>query len=194
MRGDVDYFSNVASAGQPLEYLVYFLAQFSGLFSQLNEAAQLKIKHAVSSTDVGRTVGWFAKDNLLAHGVDVGNWIETDSPVFTPKQFDSLLALSDSEEWQERFCSIVSTYYGASTSFDQADSRFQIAIPKYIDLFSKSALIELATKIEANSQCHDRNRSRHNYVVIKNRIEELFGKDFDYEPYSWFSRKLGLKD
>ncbi|WP_201196246.1 hypothetical protein [Pseudomonas fluorescens] len=194
VQGDVDYFSNVASAGQPLDYLVYFLAQFSDLFHQLNEAARLKIKHAVSNTDVGRTVGWFAKDDLSVHGVDVENWIKTDSPIFTPKQFDSLLALADSDEWQERFCSIVSTYYGASSSFDQADSRFQIAIPQYIDLFSKSALIELATKIEANSQCHDRNRSRHDYVVIKNRIEKLYGKDFDYEPFPWFSRKLGLRD
>lgn len=89
---------------------------------------------------------------------------------------------------------IVSTYYGASLSYDQADSRFQVAIPQYINLFNKKAIKYLAGQIEGNSQCHDRSRARHDYAIIKTRIDELFGNEFDYEEYTWFSRKLGLAD
>lgn len=154
----------------------------------------MKIEHYIANDDIGRTVGWFVKENIFKHGDDVQDWIKKDKPVFTPDQFDYVLKLSDSEEWQEKFCMIVSTYYGVSSNYDQADSRFQVAIPQYIKLFNKEAIKYLAGQIENNSQCHDRSRARHDYEVIKFRIDELFGSEFDYSGYYWFGRKLGLAD
>lgn len=194
IKGDVDFFSNVASTGSPLQYLIFFLSDNHELFPALSAGARLKIEHYIANDDIGKTVGWFIKENIFKHGDDVQEWIKKDKPVFVPNQFDYVLQLSDSDEWQEKFCMIVSTYYGASLSFDQADSRFQVAIPQYINLFNKKAIKYLAGQIEGNSQCHDRSRARHDYAIIKTRIDELFGNEFDYEEYTWFSRKLGLAD
>lgn len=195
IQGDVDFYSNIANSGDPLQYLTFFLSQNSDIYPLLNEAARLKIDHCIADDEVGKTVGWFVKDSLGSHADDIENWIKSDvRPVFTPAQFETILEISDSEEWQERFCSIVSTYYGSSRSFDQADSRFQVAIPKFIKLFNREAIRDLAAKIEGNGQCHDRGRARHDYTVIKERIDELFGETFNYQDYFWFSRKLGLDD
>ncbi len=194
IQGDVDFFSNLASAGTPLQYVVFFLSSNHELFPALSEAARLKIEHYIVNDEIGKTVGWFVKENIFKHGDDVQEWIRKDKPILTPDQFDYILKLSDSEEWQEKFCMIVSTYYGVSSSYDQANSRFQVAIPQYIKLFNKKAIKYLAEQIESNSQCHDRSRARHDYAVIKFRIDELFGGEFDYSDYYWFGGKLGLAD
>jgi hypothetical protein len=195
IQGDIDFYSNAANSGEPILYLTFFLSKNHELFPILNEAAQLKVEHCIVDNDVGKTVGWFVKESLEKHLEDIEEWIKSDkTPVFTPSQFDILLQISDSEEWQEKFCNVVSTYYGSSTSFDQADSRFQVAIPKFIKLFNTDAIKDLAQKIENNGQCHDRGRARHDYTIIKERIDELFGDTFSYQDYIWFSRKLGLDD
>ncbi len=195
IQGDVDFYSNIANLGEPLHYLAFFLSKNSDIYPLLNEAARIKIEHCIEKDPIGRTVGWFVKDSLEKHAEDIESWIESDErPIFTPDQFEFILELSDSEEWQERFCNIVSTYYGSSTSFDQADSRFQVAIPKFIKLFNKSAIEYLAQKINSNDQCSYRTRARQDYTVINERIVTLFDKDFNYEDYPDFSRKLGLND
>lgn len=195
IQGDIDFYSNIANTGEPLQYLTFFLSQNSDVYPLLNDAARLKVDHCIEDDAVGKTVGWFVKDDLDKHAEDIEDWIKSDErPVFTPDQFETILKISDSEEWQERFCAIVSTYYGSSRSYDQADSRFQVAIPKFIKLFNKQALIDLAQKIENNGQCHDRGRARHDYTIIKERIDNVFGDTFKYDDYVWFSRKLGLDD
>ncbi|MFJ4497350.1 hypothetical protein [Pseudomonas atacamensis] len=194
IQGDVDFYSNVASAGTALQYLLFFLAENHELFPALSVAARLKVEHYIENDPIGKTVGWFIKESIFAHGDDLQVWIKNDRPVFTPSQFDYILQLSDSDEWQEKFCMIAATYYGVSTSYDQADSRFQVAIPQYIKLFNQEAIKYLAAQIEQNSQCHDRGNARHDYAIIKTRIDELFGEEFDYTDYYWFSRKLGLAD
>ncbi|MDK9784810.1 hypothetical protein KIT90_25835 [Vibrio sp. B172a] len=191
ISGDRDYFSNIASSGKPLLFLVYFLSKNSNLYPLLSEDAQLKIKHCIENESMGKTIGWFIKDSLSQHADDILQWIlSTEHPNFTQEQFDLLMVISDSEEWQEKVCNILASYYGASYSYDQADSRFQLSIAPYIDLFNKDAITYLAQKIESNSQCHDRGRSRGDYVIIKKRIDELFGDTFDYSEYTWFSRKI----
>ena len=195
IQGDIDFYSNIANSGEPLQYLAFFLSKNSDIYPLLHEAARIKIEHCIEEDPIGRTVGWFIKDNLEKHAEDIESWIESDEcPVFTPDQFEFILEISDSAEWQERFCKIISTYYGCSRSYDQADSRFQVAIPKFIKLFNKDAIKNLAQKIDNNGQCHDRSRARHDYAIIKERIMELFDEEFKYQDYQWFSRKLGLND
>ncbi|MBB1387687.1 hypothetical protein H5119_19535 [Pseudoalteromonas sp. SG45-5] len=195
INGDKDFYSNIAAAGLPLSYVTYFLSKYPEIYPLLNEDARLKIQHCISTDDVGKTIGWFTKTNLSTHASDIEAWVKGDDhPTFTPGQFDALLSLSDSDEWQEKFCKITSSYYGCSYNYDQADSRFQSAIPKYIKLFNQAALLFLANQIEKNSQCHDRSRARHDYTVIKEQIDLIYDNDFPYQDYTWFSRKLGLDD
>ncbi|UUC20560.1 hypothetical protein NOV18_08785 [Pseudomonas asiatica] len=194
VKGDVDFYSNISSSEIPLQYLTFFLSNYPDLYPVLNEAARIKIEHCIAKDDIGKIVGWFVKDSVFKHADDLIEQIKNHNLVLSPEQFDYVLGISDSDEWQEKFCNVAATYYGVSKDFNQADSRFQVAIPQYIKLFNKDAIIYLADKIEKNNQCHDRNKARHDYVVIKKRIDELFGDGFDYTPYYWFSRKLGLAD
>lgn len=189
--GDKDYYGNVASSGNPLSFLVYYISENTSVYSLLSEDARMKIDHCIKTDDVGKTMGWFVKESLLQHGEDVKAWvIGEDHPDFTNRQFDALLNLSDSDEWQELFCSIVIGYYTSSLSYSQADKRFQVAIPKYIALFGRNELISLAENIENNSQCWARNRAEEDYEVIMGRITEVFGQDFDFENTPRFKKRV----
>jgi hypothetical protein len=191
ISGDKDYYSNIAATGMPLAFLVFYLSKNPNLYSLLNEDARLKITHSIECDAIAKTMGWFIKDSLATHAQDITTWIKSvEHPSFTTDQFDALLQISDSEEWQEQFCNIVSTYYRVSYNFDQADSRFQVAFPKYIELFNKNALIHLASLIEENDQCYARGRSRQDYEIIKSRIDSLFGDTFDYSAVESFQRKV----
>jgi hypothetical protein len=189
--GDKDYYSNIAPSGMPLAFLVFYLSKNPSLYPLLNEDARLKINHSIENDPIGKTMGWFIKDNLATHARDVIGWIKSvERPNFTSDQLDALLQISDSEEWQEYFCTIISTYYRFSINYDQADARFQVAIPKYIDLFNKESLIRLSKLIEENDQCYGRGRARQDYEIIRTRIEKLFGNDFDYSEVESFKKRI----
>jgi len=191
INGDSDYYSNIAALGMPLSFLVYYLAKNPQIYPILSDDARMKVDHGINTTNVGKTMGWFIKDNLDTHRKDIKAWISSDDqPTLTQDQLDALLAISDTDEWQSMFCDIATTYYCSSNSFDQADNRFEVAIPKYISLFSNESLINLARKIDDNGQCYARGQARTDYVVIKDRIDELFGNEFDYENVQSFHRKV----
>ncbi|MTJ02660.1 hypothetical protein [Idiomarina piscisalsi] len=191
VEGDNDYYSNISSTGNPLSYLVFYLSKNPQIYPLLSADARLKVDYCIDTDDVGKTMGWFKKEDLDTHGNDVEEWIRSgEHPTFTTSQFDALLEIADTEEWQERFCRIVTAYYSVSYSFDQADTRFQLSIPKYINLFDRDSLVHLVEQIEANGQCYGRGRAREDYEVIKSRIDEVFGDDFDYENVPSFWRQV----
>jgi len=195
VEGDNDYYSNVSSTGNPLSYLVFYLSKNPQIYPLLSDDARLKVDHCIETDDVGKTMGWFKKEDLDTHGNDIEEWIRSDEhPTFTTSQFDALLEIADTEEWQKRFCRVVTAYYTVSYSYDQADTRFQISIPKYINLFDGDSLVHLAQEIESNGQCYARGRAREDYEVIKNRIDEVFGNDFDYENVPSFRRKVATAE
>jgi len=70
INGDKDYFSNIASNGVPLAFLIYFLAMNRDWYDLLNEDAKLKISHSIETDLVGKVMGWFIKDSLDAHADD----------------------------------------------------------------------------------------------------------------------------
>jgi hypothetical protein len=169
------------------------LSDYAELYQLFNEDGQLKVKHCIENDDIGKTVGWFVKPSLDDHAKDIENWISGDqAPSFTIDQFTALLEISDSDEWQSSFCRIVSLYYGKSSSYIQADARYQESVPNFIKFFDRDSLIYLAEKIESNSQCHDRYKARSDYVCIKKQIDEKFVEEFEYENYKWFTKKLDL--
>lgn len=133
ISGDKDYYSNIAPTGSPLAFLVFYLSKNPSFYPLLNKDAQLKINHSIESDPIGKTCGWFVKNSLATHAEDIINWIKSDVRLnFTSDQLDTLLQISDTEEWQEHFCTIISTYYRFSKNYDQADARFQVAIPNPI--------------------------------------------------------------
>lgn len=187
IAGDKDYFSNIAPSGNPLAYLVFFIASNPSIYDLFNEDAKLKIQHCIDTDKVGKTMGWFIKTNFEKHFDDLQKWVTgPEHPVFSEGQLDVLLSISDTDEWQECFCKLISTYYAASKNFNEADERFTNAIEVYLHLFNANSLKFMLENIEPNNQTYGRGRAGKDHALIKNRFVELLGTQFDYKPYPNF--------
>jgi len=191
IRGDRDYYSNVSLSPLTLDRLVIYLSKNPQFYDLLNEDAKLKIQHNVKTTQTSKISGWFVKENLEAHYEDILSLIENDINFnFKKGQLDFLRETPDTEEWQHLFCRILSSYYGASRSFDEADSRFQEAISPYLEVFDKEAIVFLIEEIEQNDQVYRRQRAKEEYKEIKKKLFQLHGPEFDLNPYENFKRKV----
>lgn len=190
ISGELDYYSSVASEGNAIEYLVFYLSKNSRLYNLLTEDAKLKVIHCVETDYIGKTLGWFVKENLEQHYNDVLAWIEGEEhPNFEEGQWEALLEISDSEEWQEMFCKLVGAYYAMSYTYDQADSRFKSSVQLYLPLFNVAAIHFMLQKIEINNQTYRRSLSSFDHPKIKRRAVE-FDENFDFAPYPCFSQSV----
>lgn len=189
--GEKDYYSNVSSRSQTLDFFVFYLSKNPGIYDLLNEDAKLKIQHHVENTSIGKICGWFLKDSLEQYYEDVLSLIEGDTHLsFKDEKLKFLLEISDTEEWQHLFCCILSSYYCVSSSFNQADSRFQQAISPYLELFDKEAIVFLLQNIEHNGEVYRRGRASEAHKEIKKKLFQLHGEEFDLDPYPYFRRNL----
>jgi len=189
--GDKDYYSNVSSSPLPLDYLVFYLSKNPKIYDLLNEDAKLKIKHNVKTTTTGKMYGWFLKENLEVHYKDILSLIENDINFnFREGELKFLLEIADTEEWQHLFCRILSSYYCASRSYNEADSRFQEAISPYLEVFDKEAIVFLIERIDKNDQIYRRLKAREENKEIKKKLFQLHGQEFDLNPYPYFKKTV----
>lgn len=187
ISGDLDYFSNISSSGWPIKYLVFYLSKNHHIYALLSDDAKLKIQHCIATEDIGKSLGWFVKENLEQHFEDLIEWVEGDEhPTIDSKHWDAILEINDSAEWEEMFCKTLSAYYTASRGFTQADGRFRRAILPYIHLFSIDAILYLLSKIEDNNQVYGRNRASVDHPKVMSHALEL-DKQFDVSPYPNFA-------
>lgn len=190
ISGELDYYSSVASEGNAIEYLVFYLSKNSRLYNLLTEDAKLKVIHCVETDYIGKTLGWFVKENLEQHFNDVLAWIEGEEhPNFEEGQWNPMLEISDTEEWQEMFCKLVGAYYAKSHTYDQADSRFKSSVQLYLQLFNVVAMHFMLQKIETNNQTYRRSLSSVDHPKIKRKAVEL-DENFDFVPYPCFSQSV----
>lgn len=191
IKGEVDYYSNISSRSQNLDFLVFYLSKNPNIYEILSEDAKLKIQHHIENSTVGKVCGWFLKDSLERHYEDILSLIQGDAHLdFTDEQLKYLLGISDTEEWQKLFCCILSIYYCESSNFYQADSRFDQAISPYIELFSKEDLLFLIQCIENNDQLYRRGGAIEDHKAIKEKLFQLCGDEFDLSLYPHFERNI----
>ncbi len=188
ISGENDYYSNIASGGQPVSYLVFYLSENPELYELLHPAAKLKVQHCISIDKVGKAFGWFIKNNLEQHFNDLLAWIEGDDhPSFKKGLWDHLLTISDSPEWQTMFCKLVGAYYAASRDYDEADARFEVSLEPRLHLFSLDDLTFTLERIENNNQTYGREQALQDHPRLKGRVLEL-DENFDCEAYPSFAK------
>ena len=191
IKGEKDYYSNVSSSPLPLDALVIYLSQNHKIYDLLNEDAKLKIQHNVKTTNTSKISGWFVKNNLEKHYQDILSLIENDINFnFTEEQLFFLLKIPDTAEWQHLFCRILSSYYCASRSFDEANNRFQEAISPYLKFFDKEAIVFLIEQIDKKDQVYGRRKAREEHKEIKKKLFQLHGQEFDLNPYPNFKKNV----
>jgi hypothetical protein len=161
------------------------------IYDLLNEDAKLKIQHNVKTTNTSKICGWFVKDNLDVHYKDILSLIENDIKFYFKEiELKFLLEIADTEEWQDLFCRILSSYYCASLSYDQANFRFQQAISPYLKVFDKEAIVFLIEQIEKNDQVYRRGKAKEEHKEIKKKLFQLHGQEFDLNPYPNFKKNV----
>ncbi len=191
ITGEKDYYSNISSKKQNLDFLVFYLSKNPNIYDLLNEDAKLKVQHHVENTNIGRICGWFLKDNLNDYYKNILSLIEVDTNLsFTDEQLKFLLEISDTHEWQHSFCCILSSYYCASRNFAQADARFQQAISPYLKFFGKKALVFLIEVIEKNDQVYRRAKAIEDHKEIRKKLVQLQEEEFDLNPYPHFKSNV----
>jgi hypothetical protein len=188
IKGERDYYSEISSREKTLDYLGIYLSKNLSIYDLLNEDAKIKIEYHLKNTNTGKIIGWFLKDNLEQYYEDIISLIKGEKDLdFTSEQLQFLRKIDDSEEWEQKFCHIISSYYCASNCFDQADSRFQQAISPYLELFDKETIILLLQKIEQNTQTYGRGAARKEHEEIKKKLLQLLdGEEFNWTPYPHF--------
>lgn len=191
ITGDKDYYSNVSSGQQNLDFLIFYLSKNPTIYDLLNEDAKIKIQHHAENTSIGKLCGCFLKKSLADYHKDVLYLIEGDTHFdFTEEQLSFLLKILDTEEWQNQFCRILSSYYCVSNSHNQANYRFQQAIFPYLELFDKDAIVFLIQRIEQEKHVHDYGGAIENHKEIKKKLFQLHEEEFDLTPYPHFKSNV----
>lgn len=186
IRGEHDFYGNIASGGLALTYLVFYLAGNPGLFECLPEAAQLKITHHIENDTDGRVLGWFIQPNLEAHYTDLLSWITgEDYPTIDQDLWGIIIDFEDSVEWRRNCCKLMAAYYCASGSYNAADSRFQSSIQPNLELFDIEALQFILENIRLNNQTYHRGRAETDHRKIIERIATI-DSTFDYSKHPHF--------
>jgi hypothetical protein len=187
VKGNIEAYSNIAASGEPMNFLMFYLAYYPNAYAYLSEDAKLKIKHAKDSSELGKLYGWFIEGDLNKHFDFLCTWFASEeSPVVSDQQWEDLLELSDSDEWEECFSKLLSVYYCTSRNFVTADRIFVQVILPYLKYFTKDSAIFMLEQIETNRQVWDRSRAVVDHPKLKDKFDKLLGKEFDYKKYPRF--------
>lgn len=189
IRSDKDYFSHIAPSGEPVVSLVYLLSKYPGIYSELTDAAKVIIEHTINNNLTAKCMGWFIKASLQEHSNDLINWLTGDEyPDLPEDSIPALINLSDSPEWEGLSKKILNSYYGSSSSYDEADARFSLAIKPYISNYAEANLTHLLGEIESNSQTYERRGARHDHRGVKGQCDVVLDGAYDYSLYPYFHR------
>lgn len=191
MAQNVEFFSRIATAGEPLKYLVHFLSRLPEGYIPLDEHAKDLVRHIVSTDSDARCSGWFASATLDDYYGSILTWVATSpDPRLNAYNFQELMRASDTAEWEHKVRLLANVYYCASGSYDTADLRYSAAVGPLLANYSEEDLIDLLTRIERNSQTYDRGRARIDHVAIKQKCDLALGAGFDYAAYPSFIESL----
>lgn len=195
IKGNNDAYSNIAATGEPMGFLMFYLAYYPDSYVCFSEDAKLKIKHAKDSSVLGKIYGWFIDGDLNAHFDFLCSWFVSDEyPTISDQQWEHILEFSDSDEWEESFSKLITVYYCRSRSFDTADRVFGQLILPYLKFFTKDSAVFMLENIETNNQVWDRNRAVVDHPKLKEKFDKLLGKEFDYKKYPRFFSNLPAAD
>lgn len=185
INANKDYFSAIATGGDPLDYLIYFLSGESSIFGLLADHTKLVIQHASDSNSFARCLAWFTATSLADHAARLDNWISRDNPDIDTNIWNVLWEISDSPEWSQMVIRLANKYYTSSNSFDMANRRFKEAITPNLNNYKLDDCVNLIEGIQRNSQTWQRRHAEYDHTAIRDRILQL-DPNFDITVYEHF--------
>ncbi|EQB8045081.1 hypothetical protein ACYUML_004641 [Aeromonas hydrophila] len=174
IEADKDYFSSIATEGDALVLLIHFLSRSSQIYGLLAEHAKTSILHIVENDVTSRCLAWFTAESLSQHAELLRTWIVSEAyPDIGRETWNTLRELSDSPEWEKTVVRLASSYYVKSTSYDDADKRFNETVRPLLPKFDLDDCIELIQGIEQNGQTWERRSARIDHRELRSRVLEL---------------------
>ena len=190
IESDKDYFSAIASTGDPVACLIHFLSKEPTIYELLADHAKAAVQHKAESDSSSRCLAWFTEKSLVSHAEKLGEWIASkEYPTIDVPTWEALEEISDSQEWSKLMIGLSIRYYVASSGYNTADSRFSEVIRPRLRRFDISDCISLVEGIQGNSQTWGRGRAASDHVELRTRAKEL-DATFDAKSYPVFNRCL----
>ncbi len=191
IEGERDYFSDVGLAGTRFESVLTFVGRYPELFPLLTDAAKTPLETASKVSVSHFAKAWFLSEAPLKHLDSIEKRIE-EKQFIAGEAYDGLLNTARDFGLEERALDIAVTQFGASVSFDMADGYFTSLIKPNLHRFTKQQLLNLAKKIESNSQVHARGRAAAHHRQIKPVLDSAFKGSFDYAEFPKFAESVGI--
>jgi hypothetical protein len=194
IEADKDYFSAIATDGDPVVCLIHFLSREMQLYGLLADHAKTAVQHTAEVDASARCLAWFTAANLEEHAERLGKWIVgRDRPQIERETWDAIGEISDSSEWAKAVIRLANKYYVASRSYDHSDRRFTEAIRPNLDRYEIDDCIDLIEGIQGNEETYCRRRAHDDHGALRERVLEL-DPVFNFAAYRTFSLNLGILD
>ncbi|WP_298626023.1 hypothetical protein [uncultured Zoogloea sp.] len=194
IEAETDYFSTIATGGDPVVCLIRFLSREAQLYGLLADHAKTAVQHVAESDPSASCLAWFTAANLQEHAEQLGEWIAgKDYPQIERETWDAIEEISDSPEWAKTVIRLANKYYVASGSYNSADRRFAEVIRPNLDRYELDDCVDLIEGIQRNQQTYGRGRADNDHGALRERVLEL-DPAFDFAAYRTFSRNLGTLD
>lgn len=176
-----------------LPELINLLNQFPEFYHLFNDSAKVLIENTISKDADLETQAWFITGEIKKHLKFVlknrsesskeyeNYWISTQSilEIYDFAVKDGHLELGNE---------FLIEMFGESGGYDTADTRFNLLISPYLDIFSKSELKLLVNRINSNSQIYDRRESRRTNKLVRDMVEKKIGDSFNFGKYHNFTK------
>ncbi len=185
IMNDKDYYSDIDI--KYLTNIIVLLNQFSEIFKSLNDSIKILIQNTIEKNADSDTYAIFLSKDINEHIDKVlsitwsSEYVDT---YITTESITSVFQFALDNGLRDLAYDFIITMFGKSDQYDTADIRFDSLIGPHLNDFNKNELKKILEVINENSQINDRRKALHTNYLIKNRIIELHGKDFDFSKYS----------
>jgi hypothetical protein len=190
IQGERDYYSNIATSGEPIEKMAEFLCEYPQIYMLLTDAARLPIQALASKSDNQLALAWFLADRFQSHLSFVLEKAKNGKLNITPETHSKLFAIAKNEGHQDVVVEIGVHLYVNSEDFNDADERFSGMIEPYLNTLTENHLVICLQGIESNNQTYRRSRAKYEHKQLKTQCERVWGLSFDPAQYPRFAENV----
>ena len=164
--------------------LCVFLSKFPRIFAVLSEDTHLQIDNIAKSDATVVLLSWFVCKSKKEHIVKLIRERKFSS---VSKETIEYVAEQYSQSGElKSFIDYLIEYYGNSTSYDEANERFENAIEPYLKNMNRDQFVNLIEVTDNNDQIYNRRAGYGANNIIVEAAQDVLEKDFDFSPYQRF--------
>lgn len=161
-------------------FLIVYMSRFLAVYSLLERDVQAQINLYIEQNYDAEVISWFRESDFVAH---IDRLMHRKTYVLYEEVFSYLTRTYKYYGCFEKLLDFYIYYYGESTSYNSADSRYYYAIYPYLDDFSEYQFLDLFNVINGNNQIYNRNQANSSNTNIIKKFIEKYGYNYNQEDY-----------